>query len=420
MKYWHQLLSLNPTRFLRGYIGVLAVVFLIVEYSRISDFGIYLAASANLLKGIDPYSVLYGDDMLFCYMGNPSLAFLMIPFSILPKLLATFIWKAINLVLLYRIWVLIEKYFQGLSLTFEIRNRLLIGSFLISFFLVFANFHNNQFTILLLFCGLESIYQIRGKSNAFIGAGILSLGIMVKLLPLILLPYLIYRGYWKASLYVLFTLLILIFLPALFLGWETNMAFYNKWLYTIAPVGDTNIFDVSTRTIHGIGALISTLTFEGIGNNYSLCYPRHIVDLPYYTVKYLIISVKVILVLITLYFLKINTVFKKQNNKIAELWELSYLFLAAPLIFPQQRTYAFVFIIPAVVFVLFQIQKKKNLGLNALIFMVGIILNLELILGTFRQYYWHYKIITYAVLIILVLLFWLKPNKANDKSESWS
>ena len=92
-------------------IGVLFIVFVGFEFQLYGDFSIYFAASQDLAKGINVYTYNYGTNQDLPYMASPALAYLLYPFSLLSLPVAAAIWKMANILLLYRLWILLEKHF---------------------------------------------------------------------------------------------------------------------------------------------------------------------------------------------------------------------------------------------------------------------------------------------------------------------
>jgi hypothetical protein len=400
--------------------GILAIVFLGFEYDRVSDFGIYLQASSDLHLGKNIYLELYGPDRRFHYMGSPGLAWILTPFTFISPTLAALIWKTLNLLMLYRVLGLLQAYLVKAGVNQSSVDKAVVFAVLFTSFLLYRNFHMAQFTVLLLFVSLESIESARTEGKSGYGALMLSLGIISKLVPVVVLPYLVYRGHWRNVLLTLLVLLLVVLMPSITLGWEENLYLYQEWWRSINPVRDHNVFDLSTRTIHGIAALISTLTIDGIGNDFSLPLRRHAVNMDPQVVVYLILAVKAILVLGTLWVLRISTLFKPQKRPLDRLYEISYILLITPLIFPQQRSYAFLFILPALFYIgygLFSSIEVRTGLLVTLLSVAFLFLNLELFLGHFREYYWHYKTLTYGVLIVLGILIWMRPRRITGFSE---
>ena len=102
--------------------------------------------------------------------------------------------------------------------------------------------------------------------------------------------------------------------------------------------------------------------------------------------------------LLTLYFLKNQ---RESDIQLKLFWEWSYLFLVIHLFFPQQRLYNFLFLLPALSYIIayqikkYTVKKKVTWGLFLLFFLM-LLFNLELLIGIFRKYLWYHKYMTYA------------------------
>ena len=395
---------------------LLALVFLVFERGRMGDLFIYLEATADFFRFNNAYQGLYGNPPVFHYYSSPTHAFLLGPLTLVSRVMAAQIWKLVGLVLLVRTWKLLQHYFDWEPLSRKQYELFTLLTFVCISFPLYANFHLVQFTLFFLYCILEGLHQIRTKKFPIYGVFILALGILFKLTPLVILPYLLYRGHWKSLLGTLLALALLVLLPATYFGWEHNLFLYREWLSFIDPLKATNTFDLDTRTVHGIAALVSTLTIDGIGNPFTLDLRRHLFDFEPQVVSVLVMIVRLALVGLTLFFLRSQRIFSDHQKPSFQLWELSYLLLAASLIFPHQRTYAFLVLLPTIGYLIYAfIRNPANRKFGPLtIFSLGIILlNLELWLGHYRIYYWHYKTLTYGVLLILGLLLWMHPRKLS-------
>jgi hypothetical protein len=84
-------------------ISLLAIVFLFLEVNRLGDFDIYYQAAADLYNEILIYDKLYGVNGEFAYYGSPTLTLLMVPLTLLPKVVAATIWKILGLFALVRV-----------------------------------------------------------------------------------------------------------------------------------------------------------------------------------------------------------------------------------------------------------------------------------------------------------------------------
>ncbi len=393
---------------------LLFLIFMIGEYSRLGDFHIYYIASSLLFDSETAiYKKLYGTPAVFEYYGSPFLTLVLHPFTLLPVNAAALLWKLINIIAFIRIWQLTEQYFDIALLTRKKRNVLIVVVFISLSFAVYTNFHSLQFTFILLYTVLEGLNLIYNKNLQNAGALLVSIGILTKLTPVVVLPYLIYRTKFKSVLFIILFTSAFMFLPSLFTGWQKNELLWSEWLAKINPHSDVNTYDMNNSKNHGLSALVASLFIDGINHSESPIHlRRHIVDLNPETVKYILSGVRLFFISLTLYFLQ-TLPFKSQPDKLHRLWEVSYILLVAPLLLPQQRPYNFLLLLPAIAYCIyfFTIDNKNNLWKITLFISAIIIINLELILGHFREYFWHYKTLTFGTFIILFLLIILHPDK---------
>ena len=186
-------------------------------------------------------------------------------------------------------------------------------------------------TIFLLWACLESIYLIRKKKVVW-GAFILALAIDIKILPLVMIPYLVYRSYYKGTAYTLFLCIVLLFLPGLVVGWSTNLFLLSEWWNHINPTKSEHILEVA-RGAHSLTAMLPPLLTE---TQAKLDIQRNILSLSPEHAMQITNVLRFSLIIFSLYFLK-WTPFRTSSSRLLQLRELSYLLLLIPLIFPRQQ-----------------------------------------------------------------------------------
>jgi hypothetical protein len=120
----------------------------------------------------------------------------------------------------------------------------LIFFFLLLLFgkIVLVNYTFNQISVLILWTMFEAYHLL--KKGHWIGAIlILCLGINIKIMPIVLAPYIIVMG--KKPFQIiglgLAALLFFLYIPALFIGFETNQFLIGEWLKTLNPVSDIHV-----------------------------------------------------------------------------------------------------------------------------------------------------------------------------------
>ena len=137
----------------------------------------------------------------------------------------------------------------------------LLFAFSLRFFL--DNIHYSQITIFILWCTAFGL-QLILNNKTIAGSALLALGINIKLLPIVFLPYLIYRGYFKAFTYTVLFYFSYLFLPALFIGFNYNLSLIKTWLSLINPANQNHILDVEERSFHSLSTLLSTLLVNDV------------------------------------------------------------------------------------------------------------------------------------------------------------
>lgn len=399
-------------------VSLFLLTLILIESRGQGDFKIFLDASTDLFNDKNIYKINYNE--WYHYYYDLIFTIIIYPLHFLPIYWAKFIWLLINIILTVRIWQLIFCFLP--TNVFEKKHQ--INFILISSVLIFnlwqKNIHLSQVTILILFLCLEGLNRIRTNQN-LIGSILISLGITIKILPLVLIPYLIYRRNFKAILYIIITIIIFLVTPSLFIGFKQNIFLLSERWKIINPLNQEHILDVSERSFHSLTTLLSTLLIEDAKNSYSLSLKRNIANIEIESLAYVINIVRLIFIVLTLYFLK-TLPFKKINDKLKLFYEISYITLIIPLIFPHQQHYAFFFIFPAVTYLVFYFffkyltskKKKEKRKIIVLLIFFFIFFNSHFILGVYQNIYDHFKTLTYGVILLIPVLAYVNPYKFNS------
>jgi len=399
---------------------LLCLGFIVKEAMGNGDFKIFLEAAKLLRENENLYNkwidVSEGASGLYYY--SPLFALLLVPFSYLPYFIPNLLWLLASVFFLYRIWVLIAEYFDLKGFGRKSKNLLLFLTLLFTIRFIHLNFGMIQMTIFLLWSMLESVHAFNNKQNIK-GAAILALAINIKILPLVLIPYLVYRNKWKPVLIISIIFIALLFIPALFIGFEYNNFLLSEWWRQVNPIESEKMFGTAMG-FHSLTALIPALLNE---TDSAIDLQRHIVnlDLKYiYIIQY---SFQVSFILFTIYFLR-TLPFRPARSKSHELWELSYIILLIPLIFPHQQKYAFVLILPAVAYIMYFLISlykfdneeyvKRKWVITVLLLVAAFILlalTSDMIVGRqLNRLSQHYKTITYGAILLLIVLTRCNPK----------
>jgi hypothetical protein len=402
---------------LKYYFGFLLFACLILfEAQRIGDLDIYLQGSKDLFKSENIYKNTYQE--WFHYYYDIPFAIIIYPLSFIPLYCANVIWSLANLFCTYRLWRILNAYLLIQKLSKKSKQIFTWVFIAMIFTLWHRNIHLTQITILIMWLCLEGALLLDNKKYIS-GALLMALGISIKILPLVMLPYYLYKGRWKEGLSICLALLFITMLPGIVIGWDyQSFLLLERWKI-LNPANSEHILDVSERSFHSITSLFSTLFVENARNQYSLHLKRNIADVSLETLKLYINIARLFFVAFTLYFLR-DWPFKNTGDKVKTWWELSYLLLVIPLIFPHQQHYAFFFAAPAIAYCIYfavstmkweTMTKTKKVAWYTLSFIIFFLLSSHFVLGVYQNYYNHFKTLTYGVILIIPVLAWMRPNK---------
>lgn len=407
---------------------LLCLVYLLIEARGEGDFHIYISASRDLFAGENIFEKAYGNG--FHYLYSVLFAIVLYPFCFLPFYLAKLCWLTLNAFLLYRIFAILFSCFDLKVLSRRQQTAVYAAGLIFSLRFIHENFHAGQITILILYTCVQGLYWIFYSDKWLWGALLIAAGINIKLMPVVLVPYLVYRAKFKAAASVILIDVVLWLLPALIIGWQRNHFLISEWWLRMNPANEGHVLDVSERSFHSLTTLLSTLLVEHVPDTYAMPLKRNIADVSLHTLSMVIFCSRALLAAFTLYFLRSGS-FKPATGKGHQFAEAAYLLAIVPLIFPHQQHYAFLFIVPASIYIIVFFVSSKALLSNVqkrFLWASGVFIylccNLKLVLGEFNHYYEHYKILTYGALWLLVILAyvtWRKKlfllNHSYDKDE---
>jgi Glycosyltransferase family 87 len=393
---------------------MLFAVYLVKAATGNGDFKIFLGAAKLVAEGKNPYHewIFVTEGNFGRYFYSPLWAVMLIPFTWIPQFVSNLIWLLANAFFLYRIGRFLISYAESISLTS--RQSLLISAMTIamSFRFILYNLGMIQMTIFLLWGIMESLHLF-GKDKYLPGGLLLALVINIKLLPLVLLPYLFYRNAFKPLLSTISFSFVLLLLPAMVSGWSFNSFLLSEWWSVINPFNPEHLLE-SELGPHSLTALVPSLLTETEG---TLEYRRNILNLDNAATNYILNGVRVLLIIFTLFFLRWPP-FSKVKFPMQQLQEVSYILLLIPLIFPHQQKYAFLMILPAqfylACFVVYAFPYQKELmsktrwtlivSFMAFSFLLMTLTTDGLIGRELNRWTQHYKAITYGALLLMVPL----------------
>ncbi len=302
------------------------------------DFNVFYNAGRRLLNHENIYSEPYFLN-LYKYYYSVFFALLLSFLQSISLLKIKLVWFFINYLAIIRtLFILKKNVFQN----FKYSNVLFAFFLILISKIVLFNFLSNQLTILIAWMILESYIQIK-QEKYVLPALLLCVGVNFKLLPLAVLPWLIFICKERARLILFFSTFILamLVLPAVFIGWNYNYMLIGEWLKTINPFSNIHIMQTNEGGMLDISSLCTKyFTAEKIpGEN---------------EINFLVLSKKGLFVLVNLIralllSLVVYLAYKLNEKTFGIQSSLIVLFAfmtLIPLCFPHQRLYSYFMMAP--------------------------------------------------------------------------
>lgn len=394
-------------------IGALAVIgwlfTVVIAAGERNDMDIFLQASRDILDGRNAYLMRYNE--WYRYFYSPFFALVIAPFGWMGPVAAKLTWGVLIVGMMLRSVHLINGWLGMKSMTPMHRARFHALLLLLLFQPVRDNINSMQLTPLLVWGMLEGVRLIRLGRGAW-GGLLIAFGMDIKLLPLVLLPYLLWRRHWSGAIATVLFFAAMQVMPALVLGWDQLLELDRTRAELLNPSDARHILDEEEPSFISLGSLLSAyLSTEG-GSSNTLALPRNIASLNLETIAALLLIGRLALVGLALWFIRWPP-FRAQRDEQRVMWEVSYLLLCTTLLFPHQRNYGLLLALPAVAWLLhvrLNLVRFSGTAWTVALVVAGILLNAEMLLGEFADVYAHYKVKSILVLFLIGLLMIARPE----------
>lgn len=363
--------SIDIKKYTRVIIFVFSLLILWPYFNSLSnsnDFEVFMGAAKRFQNHLEMYDGKVVYERYLHYYYSPLFTFLLQPFMLLPEyrfpadsmlpnillsmLCAKLVWNTLNLFFIYRITKIILQIFSFQNPT----NRILFYSILIilGYRWLHINIRYGQLTLFLLFGILEAFCN--PKANKWLKWIPMMVGINIKILPIFLYLKLFFDKRVKVMLGILIGVLIVTFLPWLFIDKAYFMRELVSWLHAINPVKTSHVVQVGEGGFMDIGAIL-TKYFTSINapREYYIYFAKLSVSQLFWFTQILRLA---FLGAITYLVLEIK---KIPQNQFSNYVQVSLVCIGIPLIFPHQRDYSFAFFIPALTVVVFYYLQNKTL-----------------------------------------------------------
>jgi hypothetical protein len=345
-------------------------------------------AAQELAQGNPIYNVNFSNGDINM-PGNPycpSFILFLLPFSFLPYKICLFLWYLFNVALLN---VLFRKLSQNYCFS-TVNIGLILFSILLFARSMMSLFQNGQVNILMVFLMIYGVILIF-EDREILGSGLLAGGILLKIMPIVFIPYILYRGRMKAVVFVLLWMVVIVLIPCVYIGWQQNIGYYLEWYHIINPFD--HIFVTSNQ--------IAGRDHFGIDEFCMIVFVKWILRL--------------ILIGIIAFVCK-SSFNKKYIASQQFLWEISLISLSASLLFPVQLLYSFVSAIPMCFYISQYYNsrafyKKMKYTFGIVLFLILTLFCSDLFIGReWMHLSLHYKCITFGFFVLIGIHLNLKPK----------
>lgn len=404
---------LNRKKILTILLLIIVLVTSVVTAIDGGDFDVYLDAAKKLSENLNIYTPPFVRGLQYYY--SPFFAWILMPFS-KHIFITELFWSLLSYALLYRTFILFLGYFDTVSLSRKEYILWILLIALLSFQFIMYNVAMIQVTIFLLWAIFESLNQVF-KGKYILGGFILGLAINIKLMPVLLLPFLFYRGYFKALSVAILTFALLLYLPAIGLGIGFNSFLLSEWWAIINPSNKEHVIEAGIGT-HSIVSLLPVYLTETIGE---MNYKRNVLNLDFQAVELIVNISRLFILALSLIYLR-TLPFKKETNKLKLLWEISFFAITIPLLFPHQQKYAFIMAIPMISYLIyffivtFKFNKTMGYKVAFYTFVISMIIYSPLygsdIIGSFLfRLTQHYRFLSFSSLLVIPISIYCSPKR---------
>lgn len=301
------------------------------------DFDVFFNSGKRLLNHEDIYGEPHLNSLKYFY--SPSFALLMAALQGLGLFYSKLLWYFINYFALMRMIFILKRY------VFEHSAKPTLTLFILLFIsgkLTLFNFLSNQMTIVLIWMILES-FQLIKKGHTITPMVLMAIGFNIKILPLVALPWLILISKKPINTSVTFIVanIILLFLPALFFGYDYSMNLNRSWVNMINPLSKDHILQTGEAGLLDVSAMITKyLCAEPVKNELSI----HLTNIPIEGLVLIINAFRAMLLSLCIWAaIQVKGPIKGIDR---QTFILAGLMTLIPLCAPHQRFYSYLFALP--------------------------------------------------------------------------
>ncbi len=244
---------------------ILAVLILIVTFLLLfkgilldfyPDFTNYYYGPSVYLQGANPY--LGSKELFTSFVYHPFLLLFFVPLSLFPFIFAEKVWFIASIILLLAsLYYLFKTFKQPL---FTTGNMLVISLVFISFPVKFS-FGMGQINVIILFLLVLFLYFYM-QQKKYISGVFLGTAFILKLFPLVILPYLIVRKQYKILFASILVFVVAVIISLFVIRNDVNQYYYHSIVPTLITSWKEDYYNQALS-----GFLTRMITDEGERNN---------------------------------------------------------------------------------------------------------------------------------------------------------
>ena len=404
--------------------AILLLAFMITTSFRGGDFDLFMMSGERFWNGQNIYKPGYYESHSVYYFYGYPFSMVLSFFKFFPLPFVRLLWLCLNIYFMVQSWRMVVATLSLQKLTKSQQNIFYFacGAFMIHF--INLNISAGQMTPLLLFISLKSI-ELAEKKNDWVGSSLLAFGIVIKTLPLAIVAYLLYRGYFRFVCLTIFFFVLYFNIPCWVHGYPYCVTQLTDWLDLAGLNNPKAIRREYWAPMHSFYSLflVYCTTYGEAGIEFS----RQIFSIGLKDLNRIILIVSLITSGFTLYFIR-RMPFTQPQSPLHRLREISYMLVIIPLVFPMQQKYSFLFIFPAIAYILHAIisrsltegstSRKTVITLLIMSFLL-FISTIDLIFGQYVKDISQYlKFSTFADLLLIPCLIICNPNNASLPIEN--
>ena len=216
----------NPIRILLILAGAIAIGLLGLLFIRnLIDFPVYYSAGQSLLSGRrDLYSDDFALGRVMDYRYPPFFLLALTPLWLLPYPLAAYIWYLLSIIEIIGCVLIVMRVFPSFRGSWTLCLIVMLG--VLQYFVMILHYGNAQ--LLATFLLFASLYFVL-KNKDLAAAALMAIAITIKLIPVLLVPYLLLKRRWKLLASLCVFLVALNIAPSIHFGFEGNNELLRSW-----------------------------------------------------------------------------------------------------------------------------------------------------------------------------------------------